>query len=275
MKPTGLLKINLGILIVVVIALGACLYLLFQNKKDTNTQNNALALLLKKLTGEAANEFTEESKEASIKTPAEPTDKDWEKIFAISEKIYKDQKLTKSEEAFYTKWKEKIDSDIEFCKQFYPVVLKFMDGQELTDEDREFYETNQEEVDKEVNHRKGKLADTGSEKPEDNVSLVPQSSASQHQSSDLNGAKPPLAIEERNRIILSLFEDGIPKTVKKLHDLFKAQTGHDYGKNAYRVFGSMEGKFITAYKKGDKTYYCLPEWFEGRKLKSEFKNRIA
>lgn len=91
---------------------------------------------------------------------------------------------------------------------------------------------------------------------------------------ELQRANPPLAQQERNQIILSFFEDGTPKTAKSLLELFKGRTGHDYGKNMHRVLGSMEGKFLTPLKVNKITYYCLPEWFEGRKLKPEYKQKM-
>lgn len=255
-------KINMFLLILAIAGIAAALYFLFINKKDTNTQTEALLQMMgeggKKLKVKSEKEEVEQSAE-----PAEPTAEDWKKIYAISEKIYFKKPLTIHEKKIQKDFDSYIQADIEYCEQFYPVVEKIVKEEQLIGEEQAFYEDNKEQVDARVEHSKLKVKKSESVKVE------------QPDKSDLTKANPPVNIEERNKKILSLFEDGVPKSVPQIKPLYMKATGHDPGKNLYRIFGKLEGKFLTPYKHGTITYYCLPEWFDGRKLKSEFKNKIT
>lgn len=269
-------KINTFLLIAVILILAGIFYFVFVNKKDMNALWDILQPVSKKGTKDKAREPSEEQAEpeASNLKPEtgviEPSEDDWKFIYSISEKLYFKKPLTVYEKNLKDKFPEQIAKDLEFCNEFYPVVVAMVDGTELTDDQKAFYEVNKEDVDAEVEHRKNIVGSQqqaiGKEQPE---------SGKQGTGSDnLEKGKPPLAIAERNNLILSFFEDKIPKTAKKLYELYTAATGHDYGKNWYRVMASLEGKFLTPQKKGKITFYCLPEWFDGRKLKDQFKISI-
>lgn len=254
-------KINTFLLIVVIIGIGVALYFLFTNKKDNARQNDALAAILKSIYGEEIPAKEEKVEKKKEELPAEPTEKDWEQIYAISEKIYFKKPRTEFEKKFQKRFDTYINADVEYCNQFYPLVDKMVKEEALNEAEQAFYAENKEQVDTEVENKKSKAPSAKVEAP-DKVG------------EELAKSNPPLAVEERNKQILSFFEDGIPKTVPQISELFKSATGHDYAKNIYRVLGSLEGKFLTPYKHGKITYYCLPEWFDGRKLKPEFKNAI-
>lgn len=270
-------KINTFLLIAVILILAAIFYFVFVNKKDMNALWDILQPVSKKSTKDKARENSEEQAEpetSNLKHETaviEPSEDDWKFIYSISEKLYFKKPLTVYEKNLKDKFPEQIAKDLEFCNEFYPVVVAMVDGTELTDDQKAFYEVNAADVDAEVEHRRnlpgsGQQA-AGKEQPE---------AGKQRTGSDnLEKGKPPLAIAERNNLILSFFEDKIPKTAKKLYELYTAATGHDYGKNWYRVMASLEGKFLTPQKKGKITYYCLPEWFDGRKLKEQFKAQLV
>lgn len=262
-------KINTFLLIAVLLILVAVLYLVFFNKKETSKQNDALSVILAKLMGEKIEKpevRSEKLEVAAEEENKEPTEEDWKQIYAISEKIYFAKPRTIFEKQFQKKFEKQINDDLAFCNEFYPIVTKIEKDEMTFDvQENEFYEANKEQIDAEVAHRKAKSESQKSELRSEEPKI---------DNKDLDGATPPLSVEERNKKILSLFEDGIPKTVKQLVPLFEKATGNNPGKNAYRIFGSMEGKFLTSYKTGKLTYYCLPEWFEGRKLKEEYKSKI-
>lgn len=257
-------KINMFLLIIAIIGIAVAIYFLFFNKKDMNTQTEALLQMMGKEKSEVKSKKSEAEQPDE---PAEPTAEDWKKIYAISEKIYFMKPLTIHDKNFQKKFDSYIQADIAYCEQFYPIVEKIVKEEQLIGEEQAFYEDNKEQVDAQVEHSKSKVK---SEKSEVTAQTNTQESAK-----DLTKANPPVNIEERNKKILSLFEDGIPKSVPQLKPLYMTATGTDPGKNLYRIFGKMEGKFLTPYKDGKITYYCLPEWFDGRKLKSEFKNKIV
>lgn len=247
------------LLIVAIIGIAAALYFLVMNSKHMNVQTEALM----KIMGCKSKVKSEEEVEQSAE-PAEPTAEDWKKIYAISEKIYFMKPLTIHEKKIQKEFDSYIQADIAYCEQFYPIIEKIVKEEQLIGEEQAFYEDNKEQVDAQVAHRK-----------EQALKQPPENSKSEILNPKLNGANPPLNIEERNKKILSLFEDGIPKSVPQIKPLYMTATGTDPGKNLYRIFGKLEGKFFTPYKDGRITYYCLPEWFEGRKLKPEFKNKIV
>lgn len=268
-------KINTFLLIAVIIILAGIFYFVFVNKKDMNALWDILQPVSKKGAKDKA-EASEEQQEVETvpAEPANPTPEEWTDIYAISEKIYFKKPLTVYEKKLKDKFSGQVANDLEFCNEFYPVVEAVQTGTELRDTQKAFYEVNKEQVDAEVEHRK-KLADTsaphsaGKEQPE-----AGKEQAEAKQSGNMEKGKPPLAIAERNNLILSFFEDKIPKTAKKLYELYTEATNHDYGKNWYRVMASLEGKFLTPQKKGKITYYCLPEWFDGRRLKEQYKLSI-
>lgn len=286
-------KINTFLLIVVIIGIGVALYFLFTNKKDNARQNDALAVILKSIYGEEIPAKEEKVEKKKEELPAEPTEKDWEQIYAISEKIYFKKPRTEFEKKFQKRFDTYINADVEYCNEFYPIIDKMIADTELNAIENEFYKVNKEDVDKEVyfrnlkavtkklsskeelNEKEKEFYEANKEKISTKLSLYIENNNNEvSQLTELAKSNPPLAVEERNKQILSFFEDGIPKTVPQISELFKSATGHDYAKNIYRVLGSLEGKFLTPYKHGKITYYCLPEWFDGRKLKPEFKNAI-
>lgn len=268
-------KINMILLIVVIVIALVILYFVFFNKKDMKRQDDALATILKQFTGgERESEQKPEARsQKPEEQPGEPTEKEWESIYRVSDKIYKGEGLTQKEAAIQKKFQSQIFEDLEFLKVFYPVCDKLQKSEELSEDDKAFYEANKEMIDAEVNHRNGvRSPEIGDKQP---ASTSPASSPnSKPPTPHLNKADPPTAIDKRNQTILSFFSDGVPKTAKTILNLFKEATGHDYGKNMHRVLGQLEGKFLTPLKVGNITYYNLPEWFDGRKLKPEYKKNI-
>lgn len=280
------------LLIVAIIGIAAALYFLFINKKDTNTQTEALLQMMGKAENPKSKNLNSKSEEPADDEPEVPTDEEWKEIYAISEKIYFKKPLTIHEKKVQKEFDSYMQKDIEYCNEFYPVVDKMVAGVELNITENEFYEANKEDVDKEVyfrnlkavtkklsskeelNEREKEFYEANKEKVSTKLSLYIDNNNKVSELTNLAKANPPGNIEERNKKILSLFEDGIPKSVPQIKPLYMKATGHDPGKNLYRIFGKLEGKFLTPYKDGNITYYCLPEWFDGRKLKSEFKKKI-
>lgn len=261
------------LLIAALIILAAIFYFVFINKKEMGFQNNALALMLKKMgvQNETESPTTQQLDNSTIEL-AEPTEADWTKIYSISEKIFNGKTLTKTEIKFQEKFAQYIKDDLEFCRQFYPLVEKMIQHATLNEEETEFYKANQEQVDAEVKHREDSKSQIPSSKFQKTAEENPKSEI---QNPKLNGANPPMATQERRKLILSFFEDKIPLTAKAINNLLKEKTGRDNAKNIYRILGPLEHKFILPFKYKEIIHYGLPEWFDGKKLKQEFRNKIA
>lgn len=256
-------KINMWLLIVV-IAIGlACLYFLITNKKKTDSQQSVTDLLLdlsKNINYKEAKEVTEEKADA-----------DFERVKEISEKIYFKKPLTAGDLEFKQNNEAEIAEDLKYCALFYPLVDKFLKGEkDFTDSEKEFYEANKEEVDGHLN----RLKTTETTLPIAHAQLNEITSTQ-----DLKKSSPPMAKEEREKLILSMFEDGVPKNVSELADQYSRLTNTKPSKgNISTMFGKMEGTLLLCQeiKHGSrwKVYYGLPQWFDGKKMKKEYKLKI-
>lgn len=87
-----------------------------------------------------------------------------------------------------------------------------------------------------------------------------------------------MASGERLKIILGFFDDGVPKTVTDLANLYAEKTGTKVNKgNISTIFGKLVKNHqlvCTKAGKDSKVYHGLPEWFNGSKLKPEYKSKI-
>lgn len=265
-------KIDRYILIAILVVVIIILYYSYKNNKDTGEQSGLLVAMANKLNASAGIEQTYSNIKLDIEpksgntikiVPREETPEDGPEIARIAEKIYWREKLTKEEDDFVAIFPIQIDEEVEFCNQLFQLVRKFMDGvTDFTDEEKQFYDTNSEIIELELNKRK--------------VAQDPN----QKLTNDIKGANPPLAAGERLKIILSFFDDGIPKTVTQIADMYAEKTGTKASKgNVSTIFGKLEGKQLLwqeiEHNSRWKVYYGLPEWFEGKKLKKEYKSKIS
>lgn len=256
-------KINTYLLIVVLIVVVAVLYFVYNNKKEVSSQSDLLLAMAKKIGTQPVH------KQAESNEPPEETEEDGFEIVRIAEKLYRHEPLTAKEKKFQSLFQNQIEEELAYCNQFYPLVKKFVDGvTEFTDAEKEFYDNNSSAIEAELNRIK--------------ESSNPDNSPT-HQltnSPTLSGGNPPLAQGERLKVILGFFEDGIPKTVTDISSLYAQKTGTAPSKgNMSTIFGKLEGKELMCeeikHNSRWKIFYGLPEWFDGKKLKKEYKQKIA
>lgn len=258
-------KIDRYILIAILVVVIIVLYFSYKNNKDTGEQSSLLLSMANRLDFNTLPPVKTEQVDNTPLIPREETPEDGPEIIRIAEKIYSGKDLTAHEKQFQIIFANEINEEIEFCHKFYPLVKKFIEGEkEFTDEEKQFYENNSEAIESELKRLRSKQLDNDENSSSDN----------------LTGANPPLAPGERLKMILSFFEDGIPKTVTQLADLYASKTGTKASKgNISTIFSKLEGNQLLWQKIEHnsrwKVFYGLPEWFDGKKLKKEFKQKIS
>lgn len=272
------------VLYTIALAVGVILFLMFRNKKDTNAQSSLLMAMAEKLKVNGNDTLPAQQPQELHIQPQEVNSE----TIRIADKLYFNIPLTKSENNYYTAFTQAIDTEYDFSKQFHPLVQKFVDGNvQPTEEEKIFYEANKDLIDAEVQKKKLQVP---SSKHEENSEIDwgilnnPPIKNKNNYYAAIKGANPPLAADERLKIILSLFEDEIPKTNTQLAQLYSIKTGTPVSVGISNVFGRLEGKQLlyqelnTPSKDGrkhPKKYYGLPEWFDGKKLKPEYKNKVV
>lgn len=268
------------ILIAILIIVIVIFYFVYNNKKDTISQSELLLAMAAKMQITPINKVVEnlalktENNSKTDSSDNEETEQDSIEIVRIAEKIYSDLELTKKEKEFESVFSEEIQEEVAYCAQFYPLVKKFVSGEkEFTDQEKEFYENHSDAIESELNKIKASQAikDEGNNNPV----IIPLLEASNVP----EGGNPPLAQGERLKVILSFFEDSIPKTVTEISNLYSQKTGTIASKgNMSTIFGKLEGKELLwekiKHNSRWKIFYGLPEWFDGKKLKKEYKQKI-
>lgn len=256
-------KIDRYILIAVLVVVIAILYFVYKNKQETGDQSNLLLAMADKLGA---------SSEPEAKADTYKITEDDNTTVTIAEKLYFKKGLTQIESEYYHVYKDQVEAEFEFSKSYHPLVNKFVIGAtEFTDDEKAFYDANKDIIDAEVERRKEMNANK--------AIIVPLHPADETDPAIIKGANPPMARGERLKVILSFFEDGVPKSVTQLSELYAAHTGSPVNKgNMSSMFGKLEGKELLhqdIQKDGRwRVYYGLPEWFDGKKLKKEYKLKI-
>lgn len=277
-------KFERYILIVILIVAIAILYFVYNNKKDTLSQSDLLLAMAKKMQVANVSEIVENSKsekDNKIQDTQEETEEESKEIVRIAEKIYSGSgDLTKQEKEFQYRFSEEIQEEIEYCSQFYPLVQKFVSRQtEFTDLEKQFYENNSDAIEHELNKIKSAQSSHESITKDDEQKHPSVVLLNASASNIPEGGNPPLAQGERLKIILGFFEDGVPKTVTEISELYAQTTGTIASKgNMSTIFGKLEGKELLwekiKHNSRWKIFYGLPEWFDGKKLKKEYKQKI-
>lgn len=258
-------KFSRYLLIAILIVVLVVLYFVFTNKKEVNAQSDLLLAMADKL-GSKLPKTEKKQIEQILKskiesnTPRAETKEDGPEIVRIAEKIYNAQELTQKEKDFQAIFPNQISEEVEFSKTFHSVVKKVLENIQLSEEENTFYKENKEMIDQQVDQSR-------------NPSTI------NHKPLTIQGANPPLALEERKKMILGFFLDGIPKNITELSHIYAGATGTQPSKgNISGIFGNLEGDALLCQKLQHnsrwKVYYGLPEWFENGKLKKEFKNKI-
>lgn len=289
-------KLDRYLIIAILVCVVACLYFLFTNKKDTNDQNNLLLAMAEKL--RVGDVDSSENKQQVQQAP-QKTEEEQYQIEAIADKICFGKELNDEEKKFQKKFNNDINIELKRSQTILGNILnKFLSGSKDFDEfEKEFYEFYQADIDTIVQNRKcfdsviKKLTEGITEFTAEELQcqqnypkeieavLAKIQKEKEKGSQGLSKANPPLAAGERLKIILAMFDDGIPKTVTELAQLYadKTKTKVNPG-NVSTIFGKLvDDKKLLCQKigKNNKIYHGLPEWFEKGKLKPEYKQKIT
>lgn len=301
-------KINRFIPLLILIVVVVILYFVFTNKKDTADQSNLLLAMAEKLGAkpkekvETLVEIISEKIKTSEEVKPKFTDEEQNEILRIADMLCFNKELNAEEYKFYNKFNTHIDLELKNSNKILDTILqKFLSGAKDFDEyEKEFYETNQADIDPivefekkiesiikkrttgitEFNEEELEFQQNHQKEIEEELNRINKGTtsinASAEQTTYLKGANPPLAQGERLKIILSLFDDGIPKSPKTIAQLYSEKTGTVFSKpNISGVLGKIEGKQLLCQEiKGrsdGKYFYGLPEWFDGKKFKKEYK----
>ena len=137
------------------------------------------------------------------------------------------------------------------------IADKIYDGKELNDEEKEFKEKFKNEIKEEIELLKGGNKNNGETKE----TKVPKNTPKKKERKKIS----------REDSVLSLFEDGIPKTSIELINLYAEKRGTKPNGSVHIVFNKMvKDNNLGRYN----NYYGLIDWFDGKKMKKEFSEKI-
>lgn len=266
-------KIDRYILIAVLVVVIAILYFVYKNKKDTGDQSSLLLAMADKIGAvkyeapiEEENETIQETEQSNALSEEE-----WNDIVRIARSRYFKKPLSQWDKKTEEKFKDAIADEIEYCNQFYPILYKLKLHLQLTEEEINFRDKYIAEFEDEL--QKNNFEIESNNKPDEVDSPNTEDTHSDQQST-ISKATPPLASDEKLKIILSLFEDGVIKMVSEMADLYFKKSGVKLHANS-SLFGRLEDEEKIKcqhipHRGSDRVFYGLPEWFEGKKLKKEY-----
>ena len=188
------------------------------------------------------------------------------------------------EQEFYTANQQEIDTIVHSRKVLDSVVSKIIEGRDdFTAEELQSQQTYPQYIEhalaqiKAANPNvKTPAAFTDQSNPP-GAPAGPQLPAADSDPS-LTKANPPMAAGERLKLILSFFEDKIPKNITQIANLYaqetktKAHTG-----NISTTVGTLveEGKLMCVKAgKNNKVYHGPPQWFDKKRMKEEYLKNI-
>lgn len=296
-------KIDRYLLIAILIIGAICLYFLFKNNKDMGGQSSLLIAMAEKLN--AGMPLEEEIKDKIKNKPVKhlkPTEEEEYQITAIADKLCFSKPLDPEEVEFQKLFPKEIQEELEVSQKTLGILIyKFLNGvKEFDAKEQEFYEVNKEEIDQIIQNKIlfdsiiKKMTEGRNDFTEQELQfqqiygahieaelsrIKQQSQPPAYNSQDLKGANPPTSADQRLKTILSFFEDNIPKTVTELANMYATATGtKPHTSNRSGDIGKLvdEGKLMCTKPTGKngKIYHGLPNWFDGKNLKSEYKNNI-
>lgn len=299
-------KIDRYLLIAILIIGAICLYFLFKNKQDMGGQSSLLMAMAEKMNATMPSEKEEEKQEIrkKIEKHFKPTEEEEFQITAIADKLCFSKELDPEEVELQKKFPKEIQEELEVSKKTMGILIyKFLNGvKEFEANEQEFYEVNKDEIDQIVQNKmlfdsiikkmtEGRNDFTAQEfelqqmyGPQIEAELTRLKKASEiintpgaPNITEFKGANPPTAADQRLKVILSLFEDGIPKIVSEVANLYaEATKTKSHTSTCSDALGKLvdEGKLMCAKPIGRKVYHGLPAWFDGKKLKPEYEKHI-
>lgn len=273
--------------------------MLIDNERDTKRQSDLLVVMAQKLGATLPDPPVKEKEEPKL------SEQDQNKILVIADKLCFNKELDAEEQKFYKKYSAQINQEQENSEKILSIIVdKFLNGsksQDFNSYEKEFYESYPQEVDEIVRYEMElasivKKITSGSTDFSAEELQFQQNNAKEIEAElaaiaakevvssakilkvvpplnpDLSKAAPPLTDDSRLKVILSAFEDGMPKMVGEIPVTNKAM---------HKTIGRIEEKgqllsykFYVPEKKRDMIFYGLPQWFDGKKLKPEFVEKI-
>lgn len=309
--------ILIAILVVAVLAVVLIFLTRKENNEHHDAQDDLLLAMAEKLrvatnVPESDIQEVKAKEKPSAKSAVQPTEEEEEAIIGIADKICFSQSLTPEEITLQGKFPTEVQKRLAQSRQILGnIINKFLSGsQEFDEYEKEYYETFQAQIDNIINFKKSidalalkisqGITDFSPEelelkqnhpKPiEDALAEIKKNEKAKGgngtdngkakistPAKDLKGANPPLSADQRLKIILSLFEDGVPKTVTELATLYAEKAKVNFNKgNISKIFGRLvdEEKLMCERFKSGKVYHGPPTWFENKKLKTHYKQNI-
>lgn len=247
------------------VLIGIVLFLLYRMNKMMNMQTSLLIGMAGKL-----GVIPEDKPQATSHKPQENTEhqepskeEQDEEIVRIAEKLYNGKILSKKDKEFYKEFKKDIDEETVYflADDLQRISDAIKNETELTEEDVAMYKKNFDAF-------KDKL------KLEE---LPAEVKIKEVKKREINTPDTP---EGKEKLMMSFFEDGIPKTLTTLAELYAKECGLvvSSGNTSKIVYKLEEDEKIKGQKilhqSRNKIFYGLPDWFEGKKLKKEVRKKI-
>lgn len=203
-----------------------------------------------------------------VEEPQGETEEESNQIIDIAEKIHNGIKLTKKETEFKARFEKEIEEELQECIEddMKSIAEDIKNGVEITKDDFVFYNGNHarlkeklelaELVTEDIKIKEAEEPDTNTEK------VAPENE------------------HERKHLLLSFFDDGIPRANSQLAVMYAKVTGlvPSTGNTAKILDvlleeGKLKNKKMLSQSR-NKVFYGLPHWFEGNKFIKEYLIKI-
>ena len=197
-------------------------------------------------------------------TPAETESED-ERIVRIAEKIYSGKNVGKADQSFYAQFSKDIEEEVQFFLEddLRTISEKITNGQEISEEQVDLYQKHYTDLSGKLSLKELTIAD---------VTIIPTVKKE---------IIEPQTKEERKHIVMTFFEDGMPKIIGTIAKLYADKTGLavSTGNTAKLLDSLLEEKKLMNQKilhnKRNKVFYGRPEWFDGKKFQKEYFKKIV
>ena len=198
-------------------------------------------------------------------TQEPPTETEDERIVRIAEKIYSGKNVSKADQSFYAQFSKDIEEEVQFFLEddLRTISEKITNGQEISEEEVALYQKHYTDLSGKLSLKELTIAD---------VKIIPTVKKE---------IIEPQTKEERKHIVMTFFEDGMPKIIGTIANLYADKTGLavSTGNTAKLLDSLLEEKKLMNQKilhnKRNKVFYGRPEWFDGKKFQKEYLKKIA
>lgn len=245
-----------------VVLIGIVIFILWRMNKVMNMQTSLLIGMAGKL-GVLPQENKVRSQKSQENTEHQEPENNDDEIVRIAEKIYNGKNLNKKDKEFYEKFEKDINEETGFFLQddLKRIAEDIKSEKELTQDDIDLYKGSLKKFQKEL----------------DLPELPSEVKVKEVIKKEMN--VPPTS-EGKEKLIMSFFEDGIPKTLSILAELYANECGlvPSTGNTSKIVYKLEEDEKLKSKKilhqSRNKIFYGLPFWFDNKKFKKEYLQKI-